>query len=181
MAEGYERLERLARSDAERSDVAWDSLRLARTADMKYALQVYDVEAAVPAGAMEQGAMQGIVDSFERTYAQRFGEGVGYPEGGIDLTALRLGVQPAEPIAVPAGGGALPTGGDSAPTGSRDVYWTELKAVSATPVYTGPDLAAGTRIDGPALVDYPDTTVVLRPELRLTVEAGGNLTIDLEA
>jgi len=49
------------------------------------------------------------------------------------------------------------------------------------PAVTGPDLAAGTRIEGPALVDYPDTTVVVRPDLRLTVEPGGDLTIDLEA
>jgi N-methylhydantoinase A len=150
---------------------------------MKYALQVYDVEAEVPSGSMANGAMEAIVASFEHTYAQRFGEGVGYPEGGIDLTALRLHVEPAVPLAVPAaaasnGAGAPPA---ARPSGTRDVFWPELGELSATPVFTGPDVAAGAALSGPALVDYPDTTVVLRPGLTLTVDPGGNLTIDLGA
>ena len=32
----------------------------------------------------------------------------------------------------------------------------------------------------PALLDFPDTTVVLRPGLGLVVEPGGNLTIEME-
>jgi N-methylhydantoinase A len=185
VAGAFERLEADARADADRSQIDWGALALSRTADMKYALQVYDVEAEVPSGAMANGAMEAIVASFEQTYAQRFGEGVGYPEGGIDLTALRLHVEPAVPLAVPAattgnGNGAAPPP-VAAPSGTRDVFWPELGRVSATPVFTGPDLAAGAALSGPALVDYPDTTVVLRPGLTLTVDPGGNLTIDLGA
>ncbi len=181
--DGYGRLEALARADAERSEVAWDGLRLARTADLKYSLQVYDVEADVPGGSLENGAMQAIVDSFEGTYARRFGEGVGYPEGGIDLVALRLLVEPAAPLRAETAGptgaasenGAVPT-----PSGTREVYWPEHGASSATPVHRGQQLPAGTHLVGPALVDYPDTTVVLRPGLTLTVEPGGNLIMELE-
>jgi N-methylhydantoinase A len=93
--------------------------------------------------------------------------------------ALRLDVRPAEPlrarVAVEARSEATPE-----PTGSRDVYWPEHRAVTATPVFTGGDIPPGTVLVGPALVDYPDTTVVLRPDLRMVVEPGGNLTIELE-
>lgn len=174
----YGNLGRRARVDAERSGVLWDSLQVRRTADLKYALQVYDVETDVPDGPLLNGATQAIVDGFERTYARRFGEGVGYPEGGIDLTALRLHVEPAEPLRPSAPPPGKPAG-DSGPTGERDVYWHEHRGVTTTPVYTGPALQPGTRITGPALVDYPDTTVVVRPDLDLTVEPGGNLTIHL--
>ena len=123
--------------------------------------------------------MDEIVDNFERAYARRFGEGVGYPEGGVDLMALRLDVRPADPlraeVAVEVAGDATPE-----PSGARDVYWPEQRDVVATPVYTGGDIPAGTRLTGPALVDYADTTVVLRPGVDLVVEAGGNLTIELE-
>jgi N-methylhydantoinase A len=180
VADGFAALEQLARADAQRSHVTWDAVRTSHTVDMKYALQVYDVEAEVPAAALSNGAMQGIVDSFERTYARRFGEGVGYPEGGVDLVALRLHVEPAEPLrAQPTTGNGASGGAD--PSGEREVYWPEHGAVSATPVYTGAELPAGTRLTGPALVDYPDTTAVLRPGLSLTVEQSGNLTIEMEA
>jgi N-methylhydantoinase A len=179
IAEGFERLDELAREDAARSGVEWESLVSARSADLKYALQVYDVEAEVPDGALGEGTPAEIVDNFERNYARRFGEGVGYPEGGVDMTALRLHVEPAD--AIRAGAASAPgAGGSAEPSGSRDVYWPEQGEVAATPVYAGPDLPEGTRLTGPALLDFPDTTVVVRPGLGLVVEPGGNLTIEME-
>lgn len=177
--QAFDTLEQTAREDADRSGVDWGTLTTARTADVKYALQVYDVEAPVPDGPLAESSMQEIIDSFEQTYARRFGEGVGYPEGGVDLTALRLHVEPAEALRARAAVNAGDTG-SAAPTGERDVYWPETGEVSATPVYEGAGLPAGTRLEGPALLDYPDTTAVLRPGLRLTVEPGGNLTIEME-
>jgi N-methylhydantoinase A len=179
IADGFARLDELAREDAARSGIEWGSLVSARSADLKYALQVYDVEAEVPEGALDDASPQQIADNFERNYAQRFGEGVGYPEGGIDMTALRLHVDPADSLR--AGAASQPgAAGTAEPAGSRDVYWPEHREVSATPVFAGPELPEGQRLTGPALLDFPDTTVVLRPGLGLVVEPGGNLTIEME-
>ncbi|MEZ5076758.1 MAG: hydantoinase/oxoprolinase family protein [Solirubrobacterales bacterium] len=179
IAAGVEELERVAREDADRSGIAWDSLLSTRSADLKYALQVYDVEAEVPAGAIGEAAPQEIVDNFERNYARRFGEGVGYPEGGVDMTALRLHVEPADSYRAQAAAGAE-EGGSAEPVGSREVYWPEHGETAATPVYAGGGLPAGTRLTGPAVLDFPDTTVVLRPGVDLVVEPGGNLTMEME-
>ena len=183
VADGYGRMEQRARADAERSGIPWASLNLKRSADLKYALQVYDVEADVPAGELDEPAMDGIVDGFSRTYDRRFGEGVGYPEGGIDLMALRVLVEPADPLRARLdgthSGRARPDVMAGRPAGEREVYWPEHGAVSPTPVHDGATLPAGTRLSGPALVDYPDTTAVVRPGQHLTVEPGGNLTIEL--
>ena len=146
---------------------------------MKYALQVYDVEADVPEGPLVDGACRRSSTASSGPTRRRFGDGVGYPEGGVDLAALRLHVEAAEPLR------ARPPTAPAAPASpgrraSARCYWPERGAASATPVYTGADLQAGTRVDGPALIDYPDTTVVVRPGLRLTVEPGGNLTIEME-
>jgi N-methylhydantoinase A len=176
----FETLERRARDDAARSGLDWDSLAAARSADAKYALQVYDVESPVPDGVLADADMEEMVDSFERVYARRFGEGVGYPEGGVDLMALRLDVRPVEPLRARVAV-SVPPDATPEPAGSRDVYWPERRSVAATPVYRGGDIPAGTRLTGPALIDYADTTVVLRPDLGLVVERGGNLTIELEA
>jgi len=177
-------LERTAREDAESSGIDWASLRTARSADIKYALQVYDVEAPVPDGELGPETMPVIAESFESTYARRFGEGVGYPEGGIDLTALRLSVEPADALRSRIAQTNGRPGGDrvaATPRGEREVYWPEDRARAATPVYDGESLPIGARLHGPALIDYSDTTAVLRPGLWLQVEPGGNLTIELEA
>jgi N-methylhydantoinase A len=50
----------------------------------------------------------------------------------------------------------------------------------ATPVYDGAALPPFARLQGPALIDYADTTAVLRPGLALEVEPGGNLMIEVE-
>ena len=94
--------------------------------------------------------------------------------------ALRLDVRPAEPlrarVAVEVTPDATPE-----PTGRRDVYWPERRTVTADAgLYRWGRPARHDGSTGPALVDYPDTTVVLRPDLRMVVEPGGNLTIELE-
>jgi N-methylhydantoinase A len=95
------------------------------------------------------------------------------------MTALRLHVDPADSFR--AGAASKPgAAGTAEPAGSRDVYWPEHREVSATPVFAGPELPEGQRLTGPALLDFPDTTVVLRLGLGLVVEPGGNLTIEME-
>lgn len=179
MMELLSALEARARADAAESGIDFDRLALRRSADIKYAMQVYDVETEVPLGDLGEGAMAVISDNFERTYARRFGEGVGYPEGGIDMTALRLHVEPRDPLR------SVITGIEGQPAavaavGERQVYWPEHREVRATPVYDGAALPAGSKLQGPAIVDYDDTTAVLRPGLSLEVQVGGNLMIELE-
>ncbi len=180
VAEAFASLERRAREDAERSDIPWDALRISRSADLKYALQVYDVETEVADSELDDAAMPAIADGFEAAYAQRFGEGTGYPEGGIDLTSVRLLVEPAEPLrAIVATSEQVSTTDAAArPTAEREAYWPETAGVETTPVYDGPSLGPGAELVGPALVDYPDTTVVVRPGLGLRLDPRGNLVIE---
>ena len=60
------------------------------------------------------------------------------------------------------------------------MYWPERHETAATPVFDGAALPPFTRLQGPALIDYADTTAVLRPGLALQVEPGGNLMIEVE-
>ena len=49
-----------------------------------------------------------------------------------------------------------------------------------TAVYDGLALGAGDRLDGPAIVELPATTVVVEPGQRLRVDERGSLVIELE-
>ena len=62
---------------------------------------------------------------------------------------------------------------------SRDVYWETLKGVRETPVFDGAALLCGNALDGPAVIETTDTTVIVPPGRRLRVDAFGNFEIAL--
>ena len=57
------------------------------------------------------------------------------------------------------------------------MYWAELGLRSPTPVWSGEVLEPGNVVQGPAVVELPDTTVVVRPGATLTVDAFGNAVV----
>jgi N-methylhydantoinase A len=56
----------------------------------------------------------------------------------------------------------------------RSIWWSRMRK---TPVYDGEKLAVGNTIKGPAIVETPDTTVVVHPRRTLRVDALGNFEI----
>jgi N-methylhydantoinase A len=63
--------------------------------------------------------------------------------------------------------------------GSREVYWRELKRFAVTPVYEGAKLAAGLKIEGPAIIELPETTIVLHPDSAGRLDEYGNFVVTL--
>ena len=64
------------------------------------------------------------------------------------------------------------------PRSHRDALFAVGQRV-ATPVYDRDDLAPGQRLDGPAIVEQMDTTIVVFPRDTCVVDRWGNLVIDL--
>jgi N-methylhydantoinase A len=62
---------------------------------------------------------------------------------------------------------------------SRPVCFDADAGAIPTPFYRREALAAGTRLDGPAIIVQPDTTTVLRPGQGCHVDDAGNLIITL--
>lgn len=161
---------------------AVEDVRFERYARCKYGLQVYEVQAPVPDGALDAAGAQAVATAFEDVYARRFGEGAGYRQAGIILTAIGLRVHGHVRKPASAGGTLEPeTPPAEAKHGERDVYWAELGARHPTPVWRGDELVPGNAVAGPAIVELPDTTVVVRPRARLEIDAFGNAVVTSEA
>jgi N-methylhydantoinase A len=154
--------------------------RLVRSADIRYKGQINEVEVPVPSGPLDAAALTQLVADFHRRYETVYGQGAGFHEARVEVVTYRVRASAvsAKPRIV-----ALPEG-DRAPApearaGRRPVYWTELGDFESTPVFWGERLVPGNVVPGPAIIQVPDTTMVVHPFQTARVDAYGNVLIDL--
>jgi N-methylhydantoinase A len=97
---------------------------------------------------------------------------------GVEFTVLRT--EAISPVTKPAPAPLPKTGAKAEPTSMRKVYFYQL-GFRDTAIYRAEALGPGTSISGPAIVERPDTTIVVGPGQRLDVEPFGNVIITLNA
>jgi N-methylhydantoinase A len=139
------------------------------TADIRYPAQAFELSIQVADFSAEGFRVGDLIELFHAEHERLYG----FRESGseVQVTNLRLAViGRVPPITLPqAEPGELPN-----PVGLRRVHHGDWRDV---PVYARGDLGAGAMIDGPALVDQPDSTVWILPDWRGEVDELGNLLI----
>jgi N-methylhydantoinase A len=143
---------------------------------MRYLGQGYEVEVPLPEGNPADVFAQ-LSSRFARAYAAIFG--MSFADREVEIVAWKVEVQGAAP-----GGGAtyrLRTPARSGPAlrGHRPAYFPELGGKVSCAVYDRYRLAAGAMISGPALVEEAESTCVIAPGDRATIDATGHLVIDI--
>ncbi|MDJ0388814.1 hydantoinase B/oxoprolinase family protein [Roseomonas sp. E05] len=142
-----------------------------RSADMRLAGQLHEINVPLPRGAITAERMPSILAAFRDAYAARYAsiyEGV--PAEIISFRARAVGPAPALSVAE----AGRPTGG-AARKGSRRAWFGD--AFHDTPVYDRYALAPGETLHGPAIIEEREATTVLGPEDSVTVGAAGTLRI----
>jgi N-methylhydantoinase A len=59
------------------------------------------------------------------------------------------------------------------------VYWRDYGAFAPTDIYDGSKLSSAAAIDGPAIIEFPDTTVVVPPGAAARLDELGSVLIDV--
>ena len=157
----------------ETEGVARDRISTRHAADMRYVGQSYELEVDVPdttdASTPDELARR-FHDAHERVYA--------HAQRGNAVETVNLRVvhsfRPAPPS--PAGDRAGRADGNEARETRRTVFAEHPDGVDSA-VFDRSDLAPGTVIDGPAVVEQPDTTIVVYPGHRCTVGDDGLLFV----
>jgi N-methylhydantoinase A len=143
-------------------------------ADMRYVGQSYEIEVPVDPAWLEAGGAPRLLDAFHRAHERVFGHAD--PRAPAEVVNLRVqlrGVRPRVPLTeVLAGTGATATG-------ARRI-WLDGRPVQAR-VYERASLGRGDRLVGPAIVEQPDTTVLIPTGDVADVDRFGNLLIRQEA
>ncbi len=154
--------------------------RLDLRLDLRYEGQNFELSVPFAAGAgLDPAMLPGLADLRERFFvAHDAAYGYHNPDDPIETVNLRLtafGRLRAEaPLPASAAPPPLP-----APKGRRPVIFEDPAAPQETPLYDRAALQPGHVLAGPAIVDQLDATTPLYPGDRATVDAAGNLIIEV--
>lgn len=147
-----------------------------RVGELRYRTQTNEVAVNVPDGPIDEAMVEQVAAAFDQRYAELFGEGSGFQQAGVEWINFRVQAygrreRPQLPT--------LPAG-PPVPEAHRvrDVYWYESSRREATKIYRDTNLGSGSRLVGPAIVELPTTTVVVRPGQELVVDDFGNYLIN---
>jgi N-methylhydantoinase A len=182
VAQHFAALEDKGRAQLSADGIDPAAARLARSADVRYKGQINEVEVPVAAGGLDEAALAQLVGDFHRRYETVYGRGAGFQEARVEIVTYRVRASAvsAKPRIV-AAREADRTPSREAGAGTRAVYWSELGDFEATPVFWGDKLAPGNVVPGPAIIQVPDTTVVVHPFESARVDPYGNVLIDFAA
>ncbi len=141
---------------------------LVRSADLRYRRQAYELTVPLADGPVTRATLDALAASFHRRHEQTYGHA--NPSEPVQLVNLRLtalGRLPGIKLAQPARAAA-------AREGVREVWFPEGGTQRCRVVWRD-GLMPGTTLDGPTIVEALESTTVLPPGWRATVDADGFL------
>jgi len=155
--------------------------RYARTVDLRYFGQAYEVRVAAPDGEVDEAYAAGVAARFHDEHRALYGYDFrGDPTQQVEWVNLRVtGVGPItrpELRELPTTAGAAAVR-ERAHRSVRPVCFDADDGYVATDVWWRPDLRAGDVVDGPAVIEEFGSTVPLHPGFTARVDALGNLVI----
>lgn len=174
--ETFAALSRTVSEGLARQGLALARVELHREIDIRYSMQLAELATPVDEGVVDTAALEACVARFEAQYASLYGAETGFREAGVQAITFRVrgeGILPFAPTLPKVEAATSPT---PEPKMRRMVRLDRAGYVD-TPVHDYTTLRAGHRIDGPAIIEVPTTTVVVPAGMRSEVDALGNLVI----
>jgi N-methylhydantoinase A len=153
-----------------------EEIRISRYVEGRYPGQVHNLTVPLPEGPISKELLAQLELDFHEEHDRRFTYCM--RDQPIECIHWRIAATGSRP----APEGRLASGAaGAAPTGRRMAYMAAVNEEVETEIYRGDHLAEGDVLTGPAIVEFPTTTVVVNPGDVLTVQADGSslLTIAL--
>jgi N-methylhydantoinase A len=173
----FKKLETLAVQALETDGVPQDQRVISRSADLRYVGQAFEVSVPLPEGQFRGDVISETLDRFHEKHLKQYAHK--NPERDVEFVNGRvsaIGLMNAPPLSAGKNNAKA-----LAPGMLRPVYFDEVKGFVDTPVYERSNIAIGTRIEGPAIIEQIDTTVVIHPGQTVETDNLGNLLISTGA
>ena len=148
------------------------TIRFRRFADMRYRKQGYELRVELPKGPLGHERVAEVRAAFEAAYRELYGHTVaGTPIDAVSWRLVTTG--PLPELALP---GAAAETGLQAKKGARRVWGGNAGWVEA-PVFDRYAIGAGMRLEGPAIIEERESTVVITNRAAIEVDQHRNLVV----
>jgi N-methylhydantoinase A len=145
-----------------------------REMDLRYAGQSFELKVPIPPGQLTHEMLAAVEDDFHKAHEQAYGHSA--PGEPVEIVNLRLTAQGVIPkprqkrLSAQANVQLLPKG-------MRDVCFEIAAGYIQTAIYDRYKLPAGATVPGPAIIEEFDSTVVIHPGYRASVDEFGSIHI----
>ena len=172
----YRKLEADASAVLAETGAAPEALSVRRLADMRYAGQGSEIVVALPEASYDAACEPAITTAFETLYRQLFSRTP--PDVAIQMVNLRVSVS-APMAATDLTFADVAPGGDDAFKGRRPVYFAEAGGMLEAGVYDRYRVPAGLEIEGPAVFEENESTLVVGPGALCRALPDGSIVVTL--
>ncbi len=147
--------------------------------DLRYEGQVHEVELDIAEDDLDEPGFASIHRKFHEAHESIYAYAT--EDDLVEVVNLRV---TSSGQTWRADFNAQPDDGSSeerAPKARREVYFGHLRRLVEVPVYDGSSLVPGQRLEGPAIVEMPDTSVVVNDHFDLECDGYANLRLTRKA
>jgi N-methylhydantoinase A/oxoprolinase/acetone carboxylase beta subunit len=164
-------LQKLAIRDLQGQGIPPESATFSLELEMRYGGQLNMTRVPSPRLFIaDKSDVQAIYENFEREFIKAYSALSVFPEGGVDISSFVLRstfVSPKSKIAkYPMNGSKV---AEEAFKGKREAFWQELGGFKPTSTYDLSRLQPGNKLEGPAIIEAVDTSIVLPPGRTFTI------------
>ncbi len=179
--EDYRMLEEEAESRLLADHMPEDKIVIQRVADCRYEGQGYEMRVPVIGGKVTEETIEKMKESFHQLHKKQFGRS--FRKVAVEIVNIRVigtgSIEDLEAVKIPQGTGDI----SAAQVGEREVTFKvgDHPEHFATKVYDRSRFCAGDTIQGPAVINQMDTTIVIEPGCTGHVNDYGIIIIDIDA
>jgi N-methylhydantoinase A len=153
LEETFRGLEARAHERLAVQDVAEEQRALTRLVEVRFTRQTKTIP------VRWRGSVGQLLDDFLQAYGARYSADAIPETAGFELVTFVVEARGSLPR--PQLARHEPAGQEAAPRGTRRAFDAVQEKFTETAIYTGPELRPGNTFAGPAIVEYPGTTVVV--------------------
>lgn len=175
----YAMLEKEAHDRLVEDNMAEEDIVIQRVADCRYEGQGYEMRVPVIGGKVTMETIEKMKESFHTVHKRQFGRS--YRDVAVEIVNIRVigtgKIEDLEPIKIGKGNGHV----EDAVIGERQVTFkvNGKPAHMMTKIYDRSLFKAGDDIQGPAIINQMDTTIVIEPDCVGHVNDYGIIVIDI--
>ena len=178
LAATFARLEQEAKEILDAEDIPEDRRSIEISVDARYYGQTPYMNLRLDEVPGTAEALEALVAQYRERYEAEFGYQLPEDVATVEIVNARVAaIGLTDNVDLPK----APTGGsaDDALKGTRDVYFDETGEFTGTPIYDRAKLTAGVTIEGPAVIEQTDTTVLVPPGSSASIDQYSNIVIDV--